>query len=246
MVLFWFVWSKLQTWLETCSGLDKKLQPPYSIQEPSYNLLSSHISEVKTCVPQKEQKESQHTACIQQTRANIQSASSRREPTYSLHCPATACFLHTLVKLQPAFPRKNKKRANIQPASNRREPTYSLHPPDESQLTACIVQTRANLQPALSRWEPTYSQHPPDESQHTASILQMRANIQPASSRWEPAYSQHPPDESQDTACILQMRASIQPVSFRQSQITACILPTYSLFRLSCNQVMACGLQAET
>ena len=121
---------------------------------------------------------------------------------YSLHAPyrnqATACFLHTLLKLKPAFPRKNKKRANIQPASNRREPRYSLHPPDESQLTACIVQ-RVNI----------YSLHPPHESQLTACIVQTRANLQPALSRRDPTYRQHPPDETQLVGSVLQTRLNL-------------------------------------
>ena len=38
----------------TCLGPDKKLEPAYSTQEPSYNLFSSQISQVATCLPQRE------------------------------------------------------------------------------------------------------------------------------------------------------------------------------------------------
>ena len=39
----------------TCFGPDKKLEPAYSTQKPSYSLLSSQISQVATCLPQREQ-----------------------------------------------------------------------------------------------------------------------------------------------------------------------------------------------
>ena len=48
VVYVWFVHQKLQRWLATCFGLDKKLQPAYSTQETSYSLLSPDISQVST------------------------------------------------------------------------------------------------------------------------------------------------------------------------------------------------------
>ena len=154
----------------TCFGPDKKLKPAYSTQKPSYSLLSSHISQVVTCLPQREQnysflythsiktQQKPNTASNFQTRTNLHPAFSRREPTYTQHPPDEnqTQILHTRAKHSQHLPGENQ----TQPASSRQEPK-----------TASIFQTRtkhsqrANIQSASFIREPTYSQHPPSKSQ---------------------------------------------------------------------------------
>ena len=71
--------SKVTTWLATCFGPDKKLQPAYSTQEPSYNLLSPDISQVVTCFTQREPN--YNCLPFSQPNKSLQSASSEQEPS---------------------------------------------------------------------------------------------------------------------------------------------------------------------
>ena len=92
MVMVWFVWPKLQTWLATCFGPDKKL---HSTQEPRYSLLSPNISQVAPCLTQRELNYN----CLHALN-RTQSASSRQLPNHSQHPPdesqIIACILLTL------------------------------------------------------------------------------------------------------------------------------------------------------
>ena len=133
----WFVCPKLQTWLATCFGRDKKLQPAYSTQERSCSLLSSDISQVGTFPKKKQittvwilltkQPATFQTASTFQTGVKLQPAPSRQEPVYSLHSPGPAVC-------NP--PDSSQVTAFIQSHAS-----HSQHPSDESQITACILLT---------------------------------------------------------------------------------------------------------
>ena len=146
MVLVWFVCQKLQTWLATCFGPDKKLQPP----EPSYMYipLPPDISQVAT-FPRDNQiicilltKLPQHPPDITKLQPTsfrwkpnhsltLQSVSSKQEPSNGLWAETSYSLyiLNTGLKSQYAF--------------SKQEPSYSLHSPDKSQVTDCISLTVA-------------------------------------------------------------------------------------------------------
>ena len=92
VVMVCFVCPKLQTWLATCFGPDKKL---HSTKEPSYSLLFPDISQVSTCLTQRKPNYN----CLDSLN-QTQSASSRQLPNHSLHPPdgsqIIACILPTL------------------------------------------------------------------------------------------------------------------------------------------------------
>ena len=88
--------SKVTTWLATCFGPHKNLQPAYSTQEPSYSLLSPDISQVSTCLTQRE------------LNYNCLHSLNRTQPA-----SITVCILGTGVKLWPLDSRQIPSRQDI-------------------------------------------------------------------------------------------------------------------------------------
>ena len=130
----------------TCFGPDKMLEPAYSTQEPSYSLLSSHISQVVTCLPQREQNYSFLYTLSIKTQHPPEAKHSQHPPDESQLTPSILQRNQT----QPAFSRrepntpsifqtrtKPSQKANIQPASSKREPnTASILQIARRQVTA--------------------------------------------------------------------------------------------------------------
>ena len=156
------------------------LQPAYSTQEPSYSLHSPDISQVVTCLLQREPNFNclhslDQTASILQTIAKSQRASSRWESNYSLH----SLYPLTLNRSQLSCGRKKPIPTTY--TSSRQEPNHSMHSLNRNPATAYILAKL--LKPCIFWHEPSHRLHFPDSS---TCILQMRANVQPAFSRHKP------------------------------------------------------------
>ena len=78
--------------------------------------------------------------CVQSYKHALQLALNPTRSYTPQRNQATACFLQTLVKLQPALPRESRITTvwilSIE---------HSQHPPDNRQITACILQMRVKL-----------------------------------------------------------------------------------------------------